>query len=126
MSWLNSVRNVIPFVVKKETPDNLWHKCKGCGQMVFTKELEDNLNVCPKCDHHDRIGPKVRFRHLLDEGSCNELPAPKVPEDPLLDASQSAPPQLLLPNTEGERVAVAPPEVSPVVGEASPVMGELV
>jgi acetyl-CoA carboxylase carboxyl transferase subunit beta len=51
--------------------------------MVFTKELEDNLNVCPKCDHHDRIGPKVRFRHLLDEGSCNELPAPKVPEDPL-------------------------------------------
>lgn len=83
MSWLNSVRNVIPFVVKKETPDNLWHKCKGCGQMVFTKELEDNLNVCPKCDHHDRIGPKARFRHLLDEGSCNELPAPKVPEDPL-------------------------------------------
>ena len=51
--------------------------------MVFTKELEDNLNVCPKCDHHDRIGPKARFRHLLDEGSCNELPAPKVPEDPL-------------------------------------------
>ncbi|MBB3878693.1 acetyl-CoA carboxylase, carboxyltransferase subunit beta [Sphingomonas pseudosanguinis] len=83
MSWLNSVRNVIPFVVKKETPDNLWHKCKGCGQMVFTKELEDNLNVCPKCDHHDRIGPKARFRHLLDEGSCSELPAPKVPEDPL-------------------------------------------
>jgi len=83
MSWLNSVRNVIPFVVKKETPDDLWHTCNGCGQMVFTKELEDNLNVCPKCDHHDRIGPKARFRHLLDEGSCNELPAPKVPEDPL-------------------------------------------
>ncbi|MCT8002151.1 acetyl-CoA carboxylase, carboxyltransferase subunit beta [Sphingomonas sanguinis] len=83
MSWLNSVRNVIPFVAKRETPDNLWHKCRGCGQMVFTKELEDNLNVCPKCDHHDRIGPKARFRHLLDEGSCNELPAAKVPEDPL-------------------------------------------
>jgi acetyl-CoA carboxylase carboxyl transferase subunit beta len=83
MSWLNSVRNVIPFVAKRETPDNLWHKCKGCGQMVFTKELEDNLNVCPKCDHHDRIGPRARFRHLLDEGSCNELPAAKVPEDPL-------------------------------------------
>ncbi|WP_454280780.1 acetyl-CoA carboxylase, carboxyltransferase subunit beta [Sphingomonas sp. Marseille-Q8236] len=83
MSWLNSVRNVIPFVAKRETPDNLWHKCKGCGQMVFTKELEDNLNVCPKCDHHDRIGPKARFRHLLDEGSCNELPPAKVPEDPL-------------------------------------------
>jgi len=83
MSWLNSVRNVIPFVAKRETPDNLWHKCKGCGQMVFTKELEDNLNVCPKCDHHDRIGPKARFRHLFDEGSCAELSPPKVPEDPL-------------------------------------------
>ncbi|MET4896035.1 acetyl-CoA carboxylase, carboxyltransferase subunit beta [Sphingomonadaceae bacterium jetA1] len=83
MSWLHSVRNVIPFVAKRETPDNLWHKCKGCGQMVFTKELEDNLNVCPKCDHHDRIGPKARFRHLLDEGSAVELPAPKVAEDPL-------------------------------------------
>lgn len=83
MSWLNSVRNVIPFVAKRETPDNLWHKCKGCGQMVFTKELEDNLNVCPKCDYHDRIGPKARFRHLFDEGSCAELSPPKVPEDPL-------------------------------------------
>ncbi|WP_112383226.1 acetyl-CoA carboxylase, carboxyltransferase subunit beta [Sphingomonas carotinifaciens] len=83
MSWLNSVRNVIPFVAKRETPDNLWHKCKGCGQMIFTKELEDNLHVCPKCDHHERIGPKARFQHIFDEGSCNELPAPKVPEDPL-------------------------------------------
>ncbi|MFE8583907.1 acetyl-CoA carboxylase, carboxyltransferase subunit beta [Sphingomonas sp. NCPPB 2930] len=83
MSWLNSVRNVIPFVAKRETPDNLWHKCKGCGQMVFSKELEDNLNVCPKCDYHDRIGPKARFRHLFDEGSCAELSSPKVPEDPL-------------------------------------------
>ena len=49
MSWLNSVRNVLPFVAKRETPENLWHKCKGCGQMIFTKELEDNLHVCPKC-----------------------------------------------------------------------------
>ncbi|WP_398456422.1 acetyl-CoA carboxylase, carboxyltransferase subunit beta [Sphingomonas albertensis] len=83
MSWLNSVRNVLPFVAKRETPENLWHKCKGCGQMIFTKELEDNLHVCPKCDHHDRIGPKIRFAQLFDEGSCSELPAPKVPEDPL-------------------------------------------
>lgn len=83
MSWLNSVRNVLPFVAKRETPENLWHKCKGCGQMVFTKELEENLHVCPKCDHHDRIGPKIRFAQLFDEGSCSELPAPPVPEDPL-------------------------------------------
>ena len=83
MSWLSSVRNALPFVAKRETPENLWHKRKGCGQMVFTRELEDNLYVCPKCDHHDRIGPKIRFAQLFDEGSCSELAAPKVPEDPL-------------------------------------------
>ena len=84
MTWLNSVRNALSFVVpRKETPDNLWHKCRGCGQMVFTKELAENLHVCPRCDHHERIGPRERFTQLLDEGSCAELPAPKVAEDPL-------------------------------------------
>lgn len=84
MSWLNSVRNALSFGARKEQPEeSLWHKCKGCGQMVFTKELEENLHVCPRCEHHERIGPKVRFAHILDEDSCAELPAPKVPEDPL-------------------------------------------
>ncbi|MFW2852223.1 acetyl-CoA carboxylase, carboxyltransferase subunit beta [Sphingomonas sp. TX0543] len=84
MSWLSSVRNALSSVItKKDTPDNLWHKCKGCGQMVFTREMEENLYVCPKCDHHERIGPKERFAQLLDEGSCVELNAPRTPEDPL-------------------------------------------
>lgn len=83
MSWLSSVRNALSFVSKRETPDNLWHKCKGCGQMVFTKELADNLHVCPNCQHHERIGPKERFEQIFDEGSAALLPAPKVAEDPL-------------------------------------------
>ena len=84
MSWISSVRKALPFGrPRTDTPDNLWHKCKSCGQMVFVKELEENLNVCPKCDHHERIGPKLRFRYLFDEGSWRELPAPKVAEDPL-------------------------------------------
>ncbi len=84
MSWLNRVRNAIPFIARKgETPDNLWHKCAGCGQMVFMKEWEENLSVCPRCDHHGRIGPKVRFAQLLDEGTCKLLPSPQVKEDPL-------------------------------------------
>ena len=83
MSWLNSVRNALPFVAKKATTEeNLWHKCKGCGQMVFVKELEENLWVCPKCDHHERIGPKVRFGQIFD-GDYQLLPTPKVAEDPL-------------------------------------------
>jgi acetyl-CoA carboxylase carboxyl transferase subunit beta len=51
--------------------------------MVFTKELAENDQVCPRCDHHERIGPADRFRMLLDEGSVHPIPAPKVAEDPL-------------------------------------------
>lgn len=83
MSWLTRVRTALSFPAKKEVPDNLWHKCKGCGQMIFAKELEENLHVCPKCQHHERIGPKLRFQYLFDEGTCTVLPSPKVAEDPL-------------------------------------------
>jgi acetyl-CoA carboxylase carboxyl transferase subunit beta len=83
MSWITRVRNALPFVAPRQVPDNLWHKCKGCGQMVFTKELEENQYVCPMCDHHERIGPKERFAYLFDEDSCEVLPSPTVPEDPL-------------------------------------------
>jgi acetyl-CoA carboxylase carboxyl transferase subunit beta len=82
MSWLNRVRNSIPFLPKRETPDNLWHKCRTCGAMVFTKEWEDNDSVCPRCDHHGRIGPKARFDVLFDPG-YSLLPQPQVREDPL-------------------------------------------
>ena len=84
MSWLTSVRNALSFVVpKKDTPDNLWHKCKGCGQMVFVKELEENLHVCPNCQHHERIGPVLRFQYVFDAGSYTIIPLPKVQDDPL-------------------------------------------
>jgi acetyl-CoA carboxylase carboxyl transferase subunit beta len=82
MSWLNRVRNSIPFLPKRETPDNLWHKCPECEAMVFTKEYEDNLHVCPRCDHHGRIGATLRFDLLLDPG-YTVLPPPEVREDPL-------------------------------------------
>jgi len=83
MSWLTRVRQSIPFLPKRETPDNLWHKCRECGQMIFVKEFEENLNVCPKCGNHGRIGPKVRFAQIFDEGSYTQLPQPAVREDPL-------------------------------------------
>ena len=83
MSWLSRVRNGIPFLPKRQTTDTLWHKCVKCGTMVFVKEWEDNLNVCPRCDHHDRIGPKKRFEQMFDGGRHEILPAPEVREDPL-------------------------------------------
>jgi len=51
--------------------------------MVFTKEWEDNLYVCPRCDHHDRVGPTIRFDGLFDRKKYEVLPSPEVREDPL-------------------------------------------
>ena len=82
MSWLNKVRNALPFTPKRDTPDNLWIKCPSCSEMLFIKDYEDNLSVCPHCDHHGRIGADARFDQLLDAG-FELLPAPKVKEDPL-------------------------------------------
>ncbi|MDB5684913.1 MAG: acetyl-CoA carboxylase carboxyl transferase subunit beta [Sphingomonas bacterium] len=83
MSWLNRVRQSIPFIAKRETPDNLWHKCPGCGQMLFVKEYEENQSICPRCEHHGRIGPGARFDALFDGGIYTLLPMPQVREDPL-------------------------------------------
>jgi acetyl-CoA carboxylase carboxyl transferase subunit beta len=83
MSWLSRVRSGIPFLPKRQSADNLWHKCRKCESMVFTKEWEDNLFCCPRCDHHDRIGPKARFAQIFDGGKHEPLPSPDVREDPL-------------------------------------------
>lgn len=82
MSWLTRVRNALPFTPKRDTPDNLWIKCPSCSEMLFTKEYEDNLSVCPRCEHHGRIGADARLAQLLDPG-FELLPAPRVKEDPL-------------------------------------------
>ncbi|WP_300973925.1 acetyl-CoA carboxylase, carboxyltransferase subunit beta [Sphingomonas sp. LHG3406-1] len=83
MSWLSRVRNSISFLPKRQTTDTLWHKCKKCGSMVFTKEWEDNLQVCPRCDHHNRIRAETRFAQVFDEGAYELLSSPEVREDPL-------------------------------------------
>jgi acetyl-CoA carboxylase carboxyl transferase subunit beta len=83
MSWIDRVRNSLPFVAKRETPDNLWHKCPSCGTMLFTREYEENQSVCPKCQHHGRIGPDARFDSMFDGGIYTPIASPAVREDPL-------------------------------------------
>lgn len=51
--------------------------------MVFAREHQENLLVCPKCDHHDRVGAEARFRQIFDAGRYALLPSPRVAEDPL-------------------------------------------
>jgi len=83
MSWLTRTRSrMTGFLGRRETPDNLWTKCRNCGAMLFTAEWEENDSVCPRCDHHERIGPPARFAQLFD-GEWTPIASPRVPEDPL-------------------------------------------
>ncbi len=67
----------------KKVDQSLWVSCGGCGEIVYKKEVERNLKVCPKCGYHFRIGAWERINMLLDEGSVVELDAELAPMDPL-------------------------------------------
>ncbi|WND03938.1 acetyl-CoA carboxylase, carboxyltransferase subunit beta [Temperatibacter marinus] len=85
MNWLtNYVKPKLQAVLnRKDTPDNLWHKCKNCGQMIFHKDFVANQYVCGHCDHHDRMPPEDRFASIFDRSTYKQLEMPKVQEDPL-------------------------------------------
>jgi len=86
MSWLeNVVRPKIRTLLKskRETPENLWHKCSHCGEMIFHRDLAEHLYVCTNCDFHNRIGAKDRLDCLFDAGNWEQIPMPSVPTDPL-------------------------------------------
>ncbi|HEX9449412.1 MAG TPA: acetyl-CoA carboxylase, carboxyltransferase subunit beta [Dongiaceae bacterium] len=85
MSWLtNFVRPKIRALVRKaDVPENLWDKCSACGQMIFHRDLEANLRVCPHCGHHMRIGVLRRLELLFDGGTFERAELPAVPLDPL-------------------------------------------
>src|SRR5689334_16029296 len=63
-------------------PDNLWVKCPSCRELIYQKELSDNLKVCPKCGYHMRLSAQ-EWLDLLDEGSFTEFDAGLRPQDPL-------------------------------------------
>lgn len=86
MSWLeNVVRPKIRTFLsaKRDTPDNLWHKCKNCGEMIFHRDLAENLQVCTNCGHHGRLRAKERLDNLFDGGTWEKIDNPEVPVDPL-------------------------------------------
>lgn len=58
---------------KVRVPEGLWTKCKSCGEVIYTKEVEKNLNVCPKCGFHFRISARQRLDLVLDKGSFTEF-----------------------------------------------------
>ena len=84
MNWIaNFVRPKIRALVNREVPENLWHKCPSCAQMIFHRELEAKNRVCPHCGHHMRIGARQRLSLLFDDGQFNLIELPETPVDPL-------------------------------------------
>jgi acetyl-CoA carboxylase carboxyl transferase subunit beta len=68
---------------KKVRTEGLWVKCEACRQIIWKKDLEDNLNVCPKCDKHFRIDARTRLSQLLDDNEYEVFDANLVSTDPL-------------------------------------------
>jgi acetyl-CoA carboxylase carboxyl transferase subunit beta len=85
MNWIsNYVRPRINSIFsRREVPENLWSKCDECGQMLFHRELAENLNVCPNCGHHMAIKPRDRFKAFFDGGIFVEVKVPEPIQDPL-------------------------------------------
>jgi acetyl-CoA carboxylase carboxyl transferase subunit beta len=87
MSWFQKIlppkikRRVLD--TKKSMPEGLWSKCPACNEVLYRADLESNLEVCPKCGHHHRIGARARLAMLLDAEGQHEIGAQVTPLDPL-------------------------------------------
>jgi len=88
-SWLDKIKPSITRSDKKKrqsntsVPEGLWKKCPKCEAVLYGPELESKLDVCPKCDHHLRIGARRRLEIFLDEGDYYEIADEVVPVDRL-------------------------------------------
>ena len=78
MSWLEKLmpsRIRTEGTSKRKVPEGLWDKCPSCGAVLYRSDLERNLQVCPKCNHHMRIGARERLQTFLDQEGQEELAA---------------------------------------------------
>lgn len=84
----NWLEKIVPSLVRSEKkrsniPEGLWKKCPKCESVLYRPELEKNLNVCPKCDHHMRLNARRRLELFLDEDNRQEIGADVEPIDRL-------------------------------------------
>jgi len=87
MSWLEKllppkIQQTDP-AERRQVPEGLWIKCPACETVLYKTDLEGNLNVCPKCEHHHRIGARPRLDAFLDPEGRFEIGQEVVPVDPL-------------------------------------------
>ncbi len=83
MDWFKRKKETLQAVDRKEMPDGLWVKCDECGEIIYKRELDKKLYVCPKCDYHFRIGSSEYIKILVDKGSFKEFNQNISSTDPL-------------------------------------------
>ena len=145
MAWFKKTRKPIASQTAEKpsrVPEGLWVKCPDCTQLIYNKDLEASLNVCPKCAHHFRIGAAERLASLFDDGKYDELFPNLISTDPLqfVDTKPYArrladgrektgsPDAVVnaLGAIEGQRVVVAAMEYAFIGGSMGVVVGEKV
>jgi acetyl-CoA carboxylase carboxyl transferase subunit beta len=87
MAWFKRekkpLENPTPVEERRVRTEGMWTKCSSCRAIIWKKDLESNWNVCPKCDHHSRLGARRRFELLLDDEQYLEFDADLASNDPL-------------------------------------------
>ncbi|MGB8656770.1 MAG: acetyl-CoA carboxylase, carboxyltransferase subunit beta [Candidatus Zixiibacteriota bacterium] len=83
MEWFRKAKEGLVSQRKKEIPDGIWVKCDSCGEIIYRRELEKDLWVCPKCDYHFRIKSKDYINLILDDGKLDEYASNLEATDPL-------------------------------------------
>jgi acetyl-CoA carboxylase carboxyl transferase subunit beta len=86
VAWFRKTKKPMPVREDRSrstVPEGLWVKCEGCKQIIYSRDLERSLHVCPKCGYHFRIDARLRIAMLLDEPEGRELFSDVAPTDPL-------------------------------------------
>ncbi len=140
LNWMR--RPKYASVERRDVPAGLWAKCPRCAALIYRKELERSLRVCPRCGYHHRLSAVDRLLLILDEGSFTETDEGLIPEDPLtfvdekpyparVDEAQrrTGLPEAIVTGTgaiEGRRAVVGAMEFGFLGGSMGTVVGEKV
>lgn len=81
MSWIQKILPRPQSATKSNVPEGIWTKCDSCGATLYKTELEKQIEVCPKCDHHMRLSARARLNHFLDQSDRVELGGDLEPQD---------------------------------------------
>lgn len=81
MSWIERILAKPKSGKRRNIPEGVWTKCTGCDAIIYSADLERNLHVCTKCDHHMRMSARRRLESFLDSDSTSEIGAELEPKD---------------------------------------------